>query len=220
MSKRPHFGVAFLCIIVSKKTVMKNLLFVISVALCLSTFGQFEKGNSFLEGSANFLATSTSNSLADEDQKSSGIGLTIGLGSFISDNVAVGAGLGFSNFDSDFIQSKGIRINVFVQTFKSINNDFYFTPRYNISYGSAKNEFTDLGAERKVTDLEVSWIPGFQYALNEKWTLGAVVGRIGFRRENDQDENDSSNKIKNSTFEIAFLANYFNVGLQYFLGRK
>ncbi len=202
---------------------MKKIYLLILITFSFSSYGQIAEGSSFIEGRFDFLNQKTTTSPSDTEIKTNGFGAIFGVGSFISDNSAIGGGVSYSRLEFDDFNSNQLGLNVFFQRFKSIRERFYFTPRINASYVFGKSEFdSGFGSnpETKISGIELSWIPGFQYAFDEKWVLGATIGAISYSNLTEKDSENSDNKVTESSFNVSMLANNFNLTVQYYFGKK
>ncbi len=201
---------------------MKKNYLIILIALSFSTYGQIQKGSSFIEGSFDFFSEKTTISPGDNETKTNGYGVIFGVGSFISDNSVVGGGISYGSLKFDDFNNNLIGLNLFFQRFKPIKEKFYFTSRINASYVFGKNEFSGgfSNQDTKTSGIQLSWIPGFQYVLDEKWVLGATVGSISYSNITEKDSDNSDNKMTQSEFDVSVLANNFSLSIQYYLGKK
>ena len=224
---------------------MKKLLFLsISALSMLNTYAQeetpygFQKNDIVISGTLNY---STQNSLQkytepnttpiENDSKSTQLIATPEIGYFLSNNLIIGAKLGYihSSFknNSSFIENKS---NGFTS---GVYGRYYFSPKKRISI------FTELGAtydhiKNKSEDTEeniaietgsgkqknysLAMSPGINIFLTKNLSLTSRIGKIGYTQTKGNihyKDEGNTNEYENSTFQASLSLDNFYFGVQY-----
>jgi len=161
-----------------KKVIFGFALLTCSVIANAQTEG-YSKNSTFLTGSVGI----SSKNDKDELTKSSSFNFTPTVGHFLSDNVAVGVGLG--------IGSDKVTVDGTTESEKSTFNvgafgRYYFSPKskfsmfghLGVNYNSSTEKIPT--PEVKTTGMDVFVAPGFNYFISNKLALEAVIGRLGY----------------------------------------
>jgi len=195
---------------------MKQItILLVMCCISMSAFAQFEKGRKLVGGSLA-LSFTTDKTKYDGSTFTNGQYVDFSLdplaGYFVIDNLAVGAGLGFSTSsykedDSDY---------------KSVSNEITIQPvvRYyleqgvffqgNFIVGSAKDKETDNGTTNETKYGVSGWSlsAGYAYFLND---FVAIEPQVGYSAKGYKDK-DSEVKYLDSGL-------YLRVGFQIYLGK-
>ncbi|HJZ39701.1 MAG TPA: hypothetical protein VJ203_04995 [Bacteroidales bacterium] len=206
---------------------MKRIMFVIiMLAAGLYAGAQPVAGKFFVGGSLNIWA-STDKSKVDgitfTDEKSFNFDFNPRLGYFVSDRIAAGIGLGFSNSVTKFPDDIPD---------KSTSSRFYFEPflRYylisgkagifaeasvgtyvgknKLYYDTTTDEWNNLGIFAGVS-------PGVYYFITEKLALEAWIGWIGI--ETDVDKFSDDDKDIYTEFQMSLYPSNISLGLKFIL---
>jgi outer membrane protein len=156
----------------------------LSLAL-ITTFGVanaqegFSKGNTFLTGS---LGISSIND-KDTDTKSNSTTFAVGVGHFLSDNVAVGINVGFGSAKTTEVsltteETSAMTAGAFGRYYFSPKSKFSMFGHLGVNYVSVTDKTTN--PDLKVTGMDIFAAPGFNYFVSKNLSLEAVIGRIGY----------------------------------------
>jgi hypothetical protein len=202
---------------------MKKIIFTLLIGLMSATFvqAQLEQGTKYLGGSFN-LGFGSSKSSADgtsqDGPKTFNFGITPALGYFISDNLSLGLGIGYTMFketekgdgvftpdETTFSQSM-IDLSPFVRYYMMPTEKmgFFCQGTIEFGFGNAKNEettgSTTVTDEYKASSFGVGITPGIVIFVSEKVALESTFGGLVFGSskikwtDDDVDyENSSSN---------------------------
>lgn len=166
---------------------MKKLL-LSALAVCAFTFsnaqetettesnGGFAKGDMMISGAFSFGATSTG------DAKSNSFEIAPKFGFFVSDNIAVGAKIGFGSMKAE--NAAGVETNDMQTLTLGAFGRYYMTPASKFSI------FAELGLDYgmnddKLADWKTSTVsamvgPGLSYFVSDAFALEASWGMLGF----------------------------------------
>lgn len=184
---------------------MKKVLLSLAtvVALAFSANAQTEKGKILIGGSV------TASSSKAEGATKSDVSFTIlpVAGFFVSNNFAVGAGIGYQ-YDKviDGTQTGAIAVNPFARHYVNLSDQFkYFTQlSVPLAFGSVK----DVDADGKTGDklgsynaIGVSLSPGFAFFPTKKVAIEVSVD--GLTYENNQFKPEGGEKQTNTKFGLA-----------------
>ena len=156
----------------------------LSLAL-ITTFGVanaqegFSKGNTFLTGS---LGISSQND-KDFEEKSNSTTFTVGVGHFLSDNVAVGVNLGIGSAKTTLVsvtteETSAMAVGAFGRYYFSPKSKFSMFGHLGVNYLSGTDKLAE--PDLKVTGMDIFAAPGFNYFVSKNLSLEAVIGRIGY----------------------------------------
>jgi hypothetical protein len=207
---------------------MKKLLLIAAVSvLGFTANAQTEKGKVVLGGSLFY----TSQESNDGYSKSSTLSIIPNAGYFISDNLAIGAGLGYSfvkynqdlgnNFFSN-MREKNVIIKPFARYYKGVNSQFKFFGNLAvpITFGNVKN-YQNFGDSYLLKHTTNSWgvmlSPGFSYFPMPKLGIEFSVAGITYNdaKYNNQNSNGQSD-TRSKQFRIgADLASPM-IGVQFY----
>ncbi|MBW1298383.1 porin family protein [Aquimarina litoralis] len=191
---------------------MKKLILT-AIAVFTLTFvnaqdGGFAKGDIFLSGSFGYNSTSTG------DIKDNSFEFTPRAGFFVSDNIAVGARLGFTTSKQETPITEDLKTNTFNA---GAFGRYYFTPSNKFSifgelgleYASSKTE--QGPGELKINGFGVNVGPGVSYFLSDHFALEAFWGALGYATAKpDVDNAESTN-----AFTFGLDLDDINLGLVY-----
>jgi len=198
-----------------KQTFIMKKLILAAVAVFTLGFvnaqdGGFTKGDIFASGSFGYSSQSTG------DIKSSSFEFTPRIGFFVSDNIAVGARLGYTTAKQEAPFTTEVKTNTFNA---GAFGRYYFTPsnkfsvfgEFGVEYASSKRDPGIINNEDKVTGFGVNVGPGVSYFLSDHFALEAFWGAIGYASAKpDFDGAESTNAF---TFGVDL--SDINLGLVY-----
>lgn len=198
---------------------MKKLLFTAAIAVLgftsvsaqeQTTVGGFDQGDIFISGSVGFGSTSQG------DIKGNQFEISPKVGFFVSDNIAIGATLGYASQTSERPainpttlelvdaedKTTAFSAGVFGRYYATPVNQFSFFAELSASFVASKNEVAFVDEDAKFDGLNFELAPGISYFVSDCITLEASYGIIGY------------NTFKADT-EGAEARNNFNVGLDF-----
>ncbi len=161
---------------------MKKLLVLGAVALfgamnAQETSEGFVKGNTFITGTVGVTSTKTG------DFKESGFTISPSVGHFVSENIAVGARLGFNNVTEDDGEDK-VKTNTFSA---GLFGRYYWMPASKFSiFAELGVDYANASVDNGVTDklkangFGFEFAPGINYFLNNHFALEAKWGVLGY----------------------------------------
>jgi len=204
---------------------MKKLLLSLFAvtALALTTQAQTEKGNYMIGGNVEFNSEKVDgNSKADID-----FAIVPSIGYFISDNFAVGTGIGYqfaksySESGVNSVKTQAFVVSPFARYYAGITEQFKFFGQLSVpmSFGNTKAS-TDNGDNYYKTNnnnsVGVALSPGFAFFPSKKFGIEFSVNGISYN--DNRLENANGDKITgNKNFNIG--ANFFapKIGVQFYL---
>ncbi len=221
---------------------MKKIISISFVLLPCFAFAQFSKGQVYLGGTIsaslfNSNTPATPNSTLS-NAKQSGFSLSPVFGYFLNPKIAVGGGIGYSNytFENDYTyqyydannnivyapgffksKSNSVFVNTFLRYYIPISSSFYLAAqgRFNFTRSNAENNQTVVGYPENITktpsySLGLSINPALVFFPSPKWSLEASVGSIGYNYSRDLPNTYSSNSFSLGLGSFSFgLAYYF-----------
>ena len=139
----------------------------------------FSKGNTFLTGS---LGVSSEND-KDADSKSNSTTFSVGVGHFLSDNIAVGINVGFGSAKTTEVsltteETSAMTAGAFGRYYFSPKSKFSMFSHLGLNYASVTDKTTN--PDLKATGMDIFAAPGFNYFISKNLSLEAVIGRIGY----------------------------------------
>lgn len=198
----------------------KLLLSLVAVsALAFSTQAQTEKGKIIVGGNATF---NTNKSDADGAKSNTSFKIVPSVGYFVSDNIAVGTGVGYS-YDKQVgkFENQAFVVSPFGRYYANLSESFKFFGQLSVpmEFGTAKAVDAAGKVGEKVgtsTNIGVALSPGFAFYPTKR--IGIEFGINGLSYNNTRYENGDGNKIKGAgsdSFDLG--ANFFkpNLGIQF-----
>ncbi|NRF40431.1 outer membrane beta-barrel protein [Pedobacter foliorum] len=198
----------------------KLLLSLVAVsALAFTTQAQTEKGKIIVGGNAAF---STSKSDAEGAKSNTSFKIVPSVGYFVSDNIAVGTGVGYS-YDKQIskFENQAFVVSPFGRYYANLSESFKFFGQLSVpmEFGTAKAVDAAGKVGDKVgssTSIGVALAPGFAFYPTKR--IGIEFGINGLSYNNTRYENGNGDKIKGAgsdSFDLG--ANFFkpNLGIQF-----
>ncbi|WP_299180619.1 outer membrane beta-barrel protein [uncultured Aquimarina sp.] len=191
---------------------MKKLILT-AIAVFTLTFvnaqdGGFAKGDIFVSGSFGYNSTSTG------DIKNNSFEFTPRVGFFVSENIAVGARLGFTTSKQEAPFTEDIKNNSFNA---GAFGRYYFTPSSKFSvFGEVAFEYASSKQEQGTGELKINGFglnvgPGVSYFLSDHFALEAFWGALAYATAKpDIDGADSTNAVS-----VGLDLDDINLGLVY-----
>lgn len=199
---------------------MKKLFLTLTaaVALTFAAKAQTEQGNLFLGGSVGY----NYNKINGTDHSNQGFNITPNIGYFISDNFAIGTGIGYSygktsydNSDYDYSDLKTQTFNVapFARAYKG-NDTFKFFGQLSVpmAWGNVKEDDTKT---QTIASYGVQLSPGLAFFPHRNVGIELSVRGLYYGNDRVKDEASGSKVIK-SSFGLA--SDFFapQLGVQFY----
>lgn len=207
-----------------RRSLLSTILFSL---IAFYSFAQVGSGSKFLGGT--FSVFSSKNKVDNGTTSVSTDGPTSfaiipSFGFFVSDNIAVGLGLGYAQTKQVNNVSPGIRdentqslfvVNPFFRYYAPTSSDnFYFFGQLgvNLGFGKDKQETisgpTTVTTEADLTEIGVNLSPGFAFFPSEKWGIELIFQGLGFSSSTTKLGN-----VKSTDTEIVFDIRSFSPSL-------
>ncbi len=137
------------------------------------------------------------------DDKNTDFGIAPEIGYFLSDDMAVGAVLGFGSYTPDGGDATtSFRISPYLRYFILKEGNFSL-------YGQGQIDY--IGVSDYSNTFGINIMPGIAYNLSSKFSINATFGKLGFNSTSyDEDGRDST-----SAFGLRLDASSLNFGLSY-----
>lgn len=183
----------------------KLLLSLVAVAgLAFTTQAQTEKGKIMLGGNVGI----SSSKVDGADKADFSFSIVPSVGYFISDNFAIGTGVGYTyNKEvSDLTLNQAFKVAPFGRYYVGLSDQFKFFGQLSVpmSFGNDKAvaENGDTGAKTATTtEIGVTLAPGFAFFPTKRIGIEFSVNGLGYN--NSSVENESTgNKVKTNEFGL------------------
>lgn len=206
----------------------KLLLFVVIIFMSWASQAQIEKGKFLLSGGIQFSNTTekfeikTSGRTEKKDgDKITRLGLNLDGGAFISNNIALGIGLGYAIYKESWVESNideyintnwSLSISPFLRLYKPYNEKVSFYGEFTLGLGLGEYiETVKKGSATKEDIIDyyatdIGFIPGFTYMFSEKIALEMRFGFIGYSSYGFKLEGYGDNYLKYSKPEFGLKA--------------
>lgn len=218
---------------------MKKTLFVIVMAFIgQQSMGQVQTGSIFVTGFGSFYSdggeTTTSITgnppTTTEHDKYSGGSFGIGGGYFLSDNIAVGAGVSMYGTKMTPVdtadperKTNGFSFGVFARYYVPMSDNFYFFGQLSYSLMTGSSSMTQGGTETegpKMMGHMIGIQPGFTFFPTSRIGLDLTFGNIGWSGTTTKTDLGGGNTIESKTsgLDVNFDLTSVTFGVQYFFG--
>ncbi|WP_299222003.1 outer membrane beta-barrel protein [uncultured Aquimarina sp.] len=190
------------------KKILLTAVVVFTVAFTNAQDGGFSKGDIFISGSFGYNSTSTG------DAKSNSFEITPRAGFFVSDNIAVGARIGYTTQKQEIPFTDDAKSNVFTG---GAFGRYYFTPSSKFSiFGELGANYlsikTEIGTIDSTTDgFLIGGGPGVSYFISDNFALEAFWGALSYSSTKSDFNGDESTDL----FSIGVNLDDINLGLVY-----
>lgn len=204
---------------------MKKVILSIALlsGIAFTTQAQTEKGKFIVGGNVSYNTLKTD---ADGAKASHDFSIVPNVGYFVSDNIAVGTGIGFqtskASSESDFGKKNAFVIAPFGRHYVPVAEKFKFFSQLSVpmAFGTTKAIDGDLEVGDKTgssTSIGVALSPGFAYYPSSK--IGIEFALNGIAYNNYRVEDANGNDIKGAgTDSFSIGANFFapKIGVQFY----
>ncbi|MDH7445597.1 outer membrane beta-barrel protein [Aquimarina sp. 2201CG14-23] len=190
------------------KKMLLTAVAVFTLSFVQAQDGGFAKGDIFVSGSVGYNSQSTG------DAKTNSFEITPRVGFFVSENLVVGARIGYNTQKQEVPFADEIKLNTFTG---GAFGRYYFTPsnkfsifgELGVNYLSIK---ADVGAVDTTTDgFGIGGGPGVSYFISDNFALEAFWGALSYASTKpDVDGADSTD-----SFAIGVNLDDINLGLVY-----
>lgn len=172
----------------------------------------FSNGDAFISGSVGFSSTKTG------DFKSNSFTISPKAGFFVSDNIAVGAQIGytsstqddFNGFDVVEVKTNEFSVGAFARYYATPASDFSLFGELGVNYNTAKTEIegTEVG---KNNGFEIAVRPGISYFISSNFALEATIGALSY----ETSKPDADGAESTDTFGLNINLTDVNIGIVY-----
>ncbi len=196
-----------------KQTFIMKKLILAAVAVFTLGFvnaqdGGFAKGDIFASGSFGY------SSQSNGDAKSTAFQITPRIGFFVSDNIVVGARIGYNAQKQEIPFTDEVKINTFNG---GAFGRYYFTPSSKFSiFGELGVDYLSIKTEIASIDTTVDGVgigggPGVSYFISDHFALEAFWGALSY----SSTKPDIDGAESTDTFSIGVNLDDINLGLVY-----
>ncbi len=213
-------------LIIKKENNMKKLILSIAAVagLLVSTQAQTEKGKFLLGGTAQYQSSKTD---LDGAKASQLLSIVPNVGYFVSDNVALGTGVGYNWSKTPGAsatgQNQSVVVNPFGRYYASLNDQFKFFGQVAVplAFGTVKSVDAngDTGSKTgSSTSIGAVVSPGFAWFPTKKIGIEFAFKGISYNKYTVKDAADNDIKgAGNETFNVG--TNFFTpqIGVQFHL---
>ncbi len=202
-----------------KKLILSIVAF---AAASFSSFAQTEQGKFIVGGTASYQSTKSD---ADNAEPAENFSLVPNFGYFVSDNFALGTGLGYTyskaNFSSPSGQNEAIVVRPFGRYYMGLADQFKFFGQLSIPMAFGTTKSTDANGDvitktGTSTTVGVAVSPGFAFFPTRKVGIEFALNGISYERfkVKDADENDVEGAGRE---DFSFGTNLFapQIGIQF-----
>jgi outer membrane protein len=204
---------------------MKKIILSITVltGIAFASNAQTEKGKFILGGTASYTSTKSD---ADNAKASQNLALVPNVGYFVTNNIAVGTGIGYTYSKtpvaSNFGQTEAILVSPFARHYTNLSDQFKFFGQLSVplAFGTVKSVEADGDTGSKTgssTSVGVALSPGFAYFPTKKVGIEFAFRGISYNNTTVKDNND--NDIKGAGREdFAIGTSFFTpqIGVQFY----
>lgn len=207
---------------------MKKLLFTAAIAVLgftsvsaqdeVST-GGYESGDVFISGTVGFGSSSQG------DISENAFTVSPKAGFFVSDNIAVGASVGYSSFTDEYktfdpVSFQEVTVEDKFSTFSAgVFGRYYFTPDSQFSFfgelavgiTSTKQDRAFVPEDFKSNGVSAAFAPGISYFVSNNFSIEATVGVLGYNT--DKADIDGAEAQNDFNFGVNF--SNINFGVVY-----
>lgn len=179
----------------------------------------FGKGSMFLSGTASFGTTD----MKSMDAKETSFVVAPKFGYFVSDNIAIGLGLGFGNSkieannSDEKVENKTTSFGAFGRYYVKTSKFAPFA-ELNVNYATTSTEYAKFmgqlipfGDGTDINTLSVNVAPGFNYFFSDNFAIETSVGILGY----SSSKADVDGAEADSGFNIGLNFSNINFGLIY-----
>jgi hypothetical protein len=166
----------------------------------------FSKGSSFITGAFNVGSDKTG------EDKSTGFTVAPSFGYFVTENIALGARIGYSSdkkevANVDVTDSETLGFGVFGRYYVTPASKFSLFAELGVDYNSIENKLTDA----KSKEIAVGVAPGVSYFLSNHFALEASFGLLGY----SSNDNGGNGADKTNSFDLGLDLRDVSVGIVY-----
>jgi hypothetical protein len=158
---------------------MKKVLFIAAfAAISFTSSAQFAKGDSYISGGVGFSQAKTGSA------STSNYAISPNYGYFVTNNIAVGVGLGFGGSTAKnaagvkTVDASALSAGVFARYYTTPAKAFSFFGNLGVNYtsGTDKIPATDV----KTTGFGIAIAPGISYFVSNRLAIESTIGSLGY----------------------------------------
>lgn len=191
----------------------RSLIFVFLMFFATCGYSQTSSGNMMVGGAIEFRSQSHQ---SDNVNTFASVYFAPGFGYFISDNLAVGAGLSLSSWRNGTGAAKSVTssfgFSPFARYYKFTSNEsFAFFGQASLSVRSTKTD-PSSGNITRGNGISFAISPGASYFFNEHWAMELSMSLFSIS-SSDPDTDNNDDKVTTVSFGIDSFSP--NIGLRY-----
>ncbi|WP_347065984.1 outer membrane beta-barrel protein [Flavobacterium sp. WV_118_3] len=135
----------------------------------------FSKGDVFISGSVGIKSSKQG------DDKSTGFEVAPKVGYFVTNNIAVGAKLGYESIKTEnaiatTADENTFKVGVFGRYYTTPSSKFSLFGELGAEYWTGKDKIADV----KENTFDIAFRPGISYFVSNNFALEATVGKLGY----------------------------------------
>ncbi len=174
-----------------------------------TTGASFSKGDVFISGAFGINSTNNKNS----EVKTSGFEIEPKIGYFVSENIAIGAKVGYASNKSkvsgtDTDDDTAMSVGVFGRYYTTPSSQFSLFGQLGFDYISIKD---NMPAGITVNGWGLAFSPGINYFVSDNWAIEATVGNLGFGSA----KSDATGAKEVSVFDLSLDLRAITFGVNY-----
>lgn len=187
----------------------KVLLFVAFAAISLSSSAQFAKGDSYISGGVGFSQSKTGSA------SSSNYAISPNYGYFVTNNIAVGVGLGFggntakNGLGIKTANASALSAGVFARYYTTPSKAFSFFGNAGVNYTSNTDKIPATSV--KTSGFGISVAPGISYFVSNRLAIESTVGSLGYSTS----KADLTGAVSTNNFGLNLNLSSISFGLVY-----
>jgi outer membrane protein W len=165
----------------------------------------FANGDIFITGSVGF--SSHKVPAGTEDIKTNEFNISPSVGFFVSDNIAVGARLGYTSVKTDDgfgddVTSDMFSIGAFGRYYATPANQFSMFVELGFNYNSTTDNDGTGGEDFKSNGFDIALAPGISYFVSDNWAIEASIAAL--RYETNKPDTDGAEATTDFGLNVDF----------------
>lgn len=174
-----------------------------------TTEGGFSQGDIFISGSVGYGSDKTG------DAKETTFNVSPKAGYFVTNNIAVGLSVAYTNTKDDTdgseVTTNSFGVGAFGRYYFTPANKFSFFGQLGVGYQTDKTEVEGVDGEFKTNGFNVGVAPGVSYFLSKNIALEATFGILGYNTSKP----DADGAESTDSFNIGLDMSDINFGIVY-----
>lgn len=194
---------------------MKQTFLLVFVLVSVHVFGQFEKGDKVLSGSASFNRSDDNSG----DGAGTQLSITPRFGYFFTTSLEAGLELGWSTSrvktETSKFTSNTLAPGLYVGRYFELTDKFFFRVIASGVYSRTKEKqrvsgpFGVFEDEQNANQLGIFVSPGFVFFPNRHWGFGATIGNVYFTRLKIKESGNRQSDLGFTAGSLSFSVAYY-----------